>query len=252
MIKPKKTYGQHFLINEEIAEKTSKLLSKKTKNLIEVGAGEGFLTKYIYTKKHNLILFDIDKRVIPILEKKFQNIKIYNKDFLKINLYTIFDNNISLIGNFPYNISNQIIFKVFDNSEIINEVVGMFQKEVAERITSKEGNKKYGITSVITQAFYNTEFCFSVSSKNFNPEPKVESAIIKLKKKRQEEIKDVDKKKLKFLVKNAFRYRRKMLKNNLKNIDFKIQYSDDILKKRPEQISVDEYIEMSNNLVWKQ
>ena len=163
-VKPKKSLGQHFLIDKEIANKIVMSLSNP-KNVLEIGPGTGILTEFLINKNINLKLVEIDSESVDFLIQELSvNEKIiFKQDFLKLDLKGLFNqNSFSVIGNFPYNISSQILFKIIENREIISEMIGMFQLEVAERICENEGSKKYGIISVLTQAFYHTEFLFSV------------------------------------------------------------------------------------------
>ena len=182
-VRAKKYLGQHFLINNEIAKDIVALISDIEKvSILEIGPGMGILTNFLVEKSQEVTVIEIDKESINFLKKKIPklNKKIIEGDFLDVNLNKIFENNFTIIGNFPYNISSQILFKVFENKNIINEIVGMFQKEVAERVAAKKG-KKRGILSVFIQTFFDVEYCFSVNENEFSPPPKVKSGIIKLK-----------------------------------------------------------------------
>ena len=176
-VKPKKALGQHFLNDENIAERIVESLTTCEK-ILEIGPGTGILTNFLIKKKIDLKLVEIDNESVDFLIQKLDISKdiIYNQDFLKMNLTKLFNkNNFSVIGNFPYNISSQIVFKIIENRKYIPEMCGMFQFEVAERICQKEGSKKYGIISVITQAYYNAKLLFEVSNDLFTPPPKVNS-----------------------------------------------------------------------------
>ena len=248
MVKPKKSLGQHFLIDKNITEKIALSLNKVDR-VIEVGPGEGALTDY-YIKKENTEFFAVetDREAYAFLLGKypFQEDKFILADFLKLDLSTIFDTNFSIIGNFPYNISSQIFFKVIENRELVDEVVCMIQKEVAERIASKEGSKAYGILSVLLQAYYDIEYLFTVHENVFNPPPKVKSGVIRVTRNSVKKL-DCDEIKFKQIVKMSFNQRRKMLrvslKPMLKDIDV-TKYS--IFTKRPEQLSVNEFVELTN------
>ena len=246
-VKAKKHLGQHFLNDSKIALRITNLLNSKTKNVLEVGPGMGALTQFLIKKKNNLKVIELDKESISYLNLKYPNLKIYEGDILTLNLKKKFPFNFSLIGNFPYNISSQILFKVFENKNLINEVVGMFQKEVAERIVAKKGKKK-GILSIFLQAYYNIEYCFTVDKNAFQPVPKVESAIIKLERNNRTTLK-VDEKKFMQIVKSAYNQRRKTLNNALKG--FMIINKKEItslLTLRAEQLSVDDFINLTNHV----
>ena len=180
-VKPKKSLGQHFLTDKNIAKKITESLKPLTKNVLEIGPGTGILTSFLLKKKYNLILVEIDfESVAYLINNLLVDEKIIVKqDFLKLDLQTIFSgNNFSIIGNFPYNISSQILFKIIENKQFVSDMCGMFQLEVAKRICEKPGTKVYGILSVLTQAFFETNFLFAVSKNIFYPVPNVESAVI--------------------------------------------------------------------------
>ncbi|WP_109301659.1 16S rRNA (adenine(1518)-N(6)/adenine(1519)-N(6))-dimethyltransferase RsmA [Aquimarina sp. AU474] len=257
-VKAKKHLGQHFLKDENVAKKIGDTLSLEGyKNVIEIGPGMGVLTKYILEKDLDIVAMDLDSESIAYLNNNFQlehnealrkskSFKVLEADFLKFDLSTLFtEEQFAITGNFPYNISSQIVFKTIENRDRIPEFTGMFQKEVAKRICEKEGSKAYGILSVLTQAFYNAEYLFSVSPDVFNPPPKVDSGVLRLI--RKENYTLPCKEKLFFtVVKTAFGQRRKTLRNSLKTL----QLTDDIkvleiLNKRPEQLSVDQFIDLT-------
>ena len=180
-LKPKKYLGQHFLIDEEISQRISEAILKSKKiKLLEIGPGTGALTKYLLHENIDLISYELDTESVTYLKNAYPTLKVHNEDILKIDWTKIFKGNYSITGNFPYNISSQILFKIYENRTIIDEMVGMFQKEVAERICSGPGSKKYGILSVLIQAFYNIEYLFTVNEEVFNPPPKVKSGVIKI------------------------------------------------------------------------
>ena len=186
-LKPKKKLGQHFLKDSNIAKKIVDALNHDDlKSIIEIGPGMGVLTDHLIPFKKKLKLVEIDFESVKYLNKKYidLNENIIEKDFLKINLKE-FDSPIGMIGNFPYNISSQILFKMLENKSIVDQLVGMFQLEVAKRVCAPPGSKIYGILSVLVQAFYNTEFLFSLSPDYFSPPPKVNSGVIKLIKKKK-------------------------------------------------------------------
>ena len=242
-VRAKKYLGQHFLKDENIAKSITDLLSKESKKIVEVGPGMGVLTKFLILKDIDLRLVEIDKESIlylllhyPQLEKQ-----IIEADFLRLNLKETFGKKFSLIGNFPYNISSQILFSVFENKNIIPEVVGMFQKEVAERIVAKKGKQK-GILSVLLQAYYDIEYCFTIDENVFTPPPKVKSGVIKLKRNKLKKL-PCDEKLFKQIVKTGFNQRRKTLRNALKPFSLENELvTTDLLQKRAEELSVEDFI----------
>ena len=247
-VTPKKSLGQHFLNDISIAKKIVESLSP-CQNILEIGPGTGILTQFLLKKNNNLKLVEIDNESVNflILELKINKSIIYNQDFLNLDLSKIFENNnFSVIGNFPYNISSQIVFKIIENRKLIDEMCGMFQYEVAERICENEGSKKYGIISVITQAFYETKLLFEVPNNFFSPPPKVNSAVILLKRKKNLKI-DCDEKLFFKIVKLSFQQRRKTLRNSLKQINLSDNLREHIIfDKRPEQLSVDQFVDLTN------
>ena len=247
-VTPKKSLGQHFLNDLSIAKKIVESLSP-CQNILEIGPGTGILTQFLLEKNNNLKLVEIDNESVNflILELKINKSIIYNQDFLNLDLSKIFENNnFSVIGNFPYNISSQIVFKIIENRKLIPEMCGMFQYEVAERICENEGSKKYGIISVITQAFYETKLLFEVPNNFFSPQPKVNSAVILLKRKKNLKI-DCDEKLFFKIVKLSFQQRRKTLRNSLKQINLSDNLREHIIfDKRPEQLSVDQFVDLTN------
>ena len=208
-VRAKKHLGQHFLNDLRIASDITTLLSKNTKNVIEIGPGMGILTQFLLKKDYKTQVVEIDRESVSYLRRNYPNLNIHDGDFLKINLKEKYPFSFALIGNFPYNISSQILFKVFENKDQIPEIVGMFQKEVAERIVCKKGKKK-GILSVLLQVFYDIEYCFTVNEDVFIPPPKVKSGVIKLTRNNREHL-PVDEKKFKQIVKAAFNQKRKTL-----------------------------------------
>jgi 16S rRNA (adenine1518-N6/adenine1519-N6)-dimethyltransferase len=192
----------------------------------------------------DLISYELDNESITYLKKVYPTLKVHNEDVLKIDWTKIFEGNYSVTGNFPYNISSQILFKIYENRSIIDEMVGMFQKEVAERVCSGPGSKKYGILSVLIQAFYNIEYLFTVNEEVFNPPPKVKSGVIKITRNNIIEL-DCDEKLFFRIVKAIFNQRRKMARNSLKSLlgDKKIDHV--LLTKRPEELSIENFIEIT-------
>ena len=187
-VRAKKFLGQHFLKDEAIASKIADSLSLEGyKHILEIGPGMGMLTKYLLKKDKKIWVVEIDRESIAYLKTHYLHLtdRIIEEDFLKMDLSTYFkDEPVAIIGNFPYNISSQIVFKAIENRERVPEFSGMFQKEVAQRITGKPGNKTYGILSVLTQAFYDAEYLFTVAPSVFNPPPKVDSGVLKLTRKK--------------------------------------------------------------------
>ncbi len=247
-VKPKKYLGQHFLTDKNVAKKITESLKPKTKNVLEIGSGTGILTTYLLKKKYNLILVEIDDESVTFLIKSLlvDEKIIIKRDFLKLDLSTIFSgNNFSIIGNFPYNISSQIIFKIIENKYFVSELCGMFQLEVAKRICEKPGTKVYGILSVLTQAFFEANFLFSVSKDLFYPVPNVESAVISLKRKENFDL-ECDELLFFRVVKLCFQQRRKKIRNGLKTLNLSKNLREDaIFDKRPEQLSVNDFIKLT-------
>ena len=247
-MKPKKKFGQNFLTDDNIAKDIVSFLSdSKTKTIIEIGPGKGILTKYLLKISHKEIKFvEIDEECVSYLKNKYPNIEkhLINDDFLNINLNS-FKQPLSIIGNFPYNISSQILFKIYENKNIVNEMVGMFQLEVAERICSNYGTKKYGILSVLIQAFFEVKMMKKIKPNSFLPIPKVDSAVIKISKKT--DTINCDEILFKKIVKQSFGQRRKTLRNSLKIFNITdIKKEDTIFAKRPEQLSVSDFIYLTN------
>ena len=247
-LKPKRKFGQNFLTDDNIAKDIVSFLSdSKTKTIIEIGPGKGILTKYLSEISHKEIKFvEIDEECVSYLKNKYPNIEkhLINDDFLNINLNS-FKQPLSIIGNFPYNISSQILFKIYENKNIVNEMIGMFQLEVAERICSNYGTKKYGILSVLIQAFFEVKMMKKIKPNSFLPIPKVDSAVIKISKKT--DTINCDEILFKKIVKQSFGQRRKTLRNSLKIFNIPdIKKEDTIFAKRPEQLSVSDFIYLTN------
>ena len=248
-VKPKKSLGQHFLKDKNIAVKiVDSLTYNGYKNLLEIGPGMGILTKELVKKDINIKVVEIDEESVNFLTNNITSLRgnIVNKDFLKINLSDIFNlEPYAIIGNFPYNISSQIVFRVLENKDLIPEFCGMFQKEVAERICEDYGSKKYGILSVYCKAFYSTEYLFDVSSNVFFPEPKVTSAVVRFTRKENYKL-DCDEISFLNIVKTAFNHRRKTLRNSLKVFNLSDNLREDsIFDLRPEQLSVENFINLT-------
>lgn len=248
-VKAKKFLGQHFLKDLSIARQIADTLDEFGDTpVIEVGPGMGVLTQYLIEKGKNLTVVEIDRESVPYLQKHYTELNghIIEGDFLKLNLTDIYKDKFCVIGNYPYNISSQIFFKVLDYKNLIPCCSGMLQKEVAERIAAPPGSKTYGILSVLLQAWYDIEYLFTVSEKVFDPPPRVKSAVIKLVRNDRLTL-GCDEKLFKNVVKTSFNQRRKTLRNSMKPILGKDceAYSLDIFSKRPEQLSVEEFINLT-------
>ena len=248
-VKAKKHLGQHFLKDEKIAKKIADTLSLKGyDDVLEIGPGMGVLTKYLLDKDTTTHVVEIDTESVDYLKNNYLNLsdRIYEKDFLRYDFNLVFKGkSFAIIGNFPYNISTQIVFKTLEMRDQIPEFSGMFQKEVAQRICSKEGSKVYGILSVLTQAFYNAEYLFTVPPEVFNPPPKVDSGVLLLTRKENYTL-PCDEKLFFRVVKTGFQQRRKTLRNSLKvfNLSDNLK-ANTIFGQRPEQLSVDQFIELT-------
>jgi 16S rRNA (adenine1518-N6/adenine1519-N6)-dimethyltransferase len=247
MVNPKKHLGQHFLTDKNIAAKIVSYLSDDFKIVCELGPGTGVLTEFLLQKKsiEKLVLVEFDKESVEYLNANFKSeiLQLIEANFLKIDLNQIDFSPFALIGNFPYNISSQILFKVLEHRNHVPEVVCMLQKEVAERIAAPPGSKTYGILSVLLQAWYNIEYCFTVNENVFFPPPKIKSGVIRLKRNETKQL-DCNERVFFQLVKTAFNQRRKMLRNALKaNFSF-TNPDDDILNKRAEQLSVEQFVRL--------
>jgi len=244
-VRAKKHLGQHFLNDQSIASEIINLLNKNTQNVLEIGPGMGALTQLLLKKNYTTHVIEIDKESVTYLKQNFPNLNIHEGDFLKLNIKQKYPFNFSLIGNFPYNISSQILFKILDNRDQITEIVGMFQKEVAERVFCKHGRKR-GILSVLLQTFYDIEYCRTVDAHVFTPQPKVKSAVLRLIRNKRKKL-HINEKKFRLVVKSAFHQRRKKLSNALKG--FKLVDYDKILNLlnlRAEQLSVEDFIKITS------
>lgn len=248
-VKAKKFLGQHFLKDEGIAQDIADALTLKNyKTVLEIGPGMGVLTKYLLKKDVTTHVIEIDTESVAYLQSNYLNLasRIIEKDFLKYDLNEVFKGeSFAIIGNFPYNISTQIVFKTLEMRDQIPEFTGMFQKEVAQRICSKEGSKVYGILSVLTQAFYDAEYLFTVPPNVFNPPPRVDSGVLRLIRKDDYSL-PCDEKMFYKVVKAAFQQRRKTLRNSLKTFNLSDNLREDIIfDKRPEQLNVQQFIELT-------
>lgn len=250
-ITAKKSYGQHFLINENIASDIVDEAVSLAQNLpiLEIGPGKGVLTKYLLEKNILFHAVEADQDMVDYLYKNFENIETHliTADFLKFDFDTVFEGSeFLLFGNFPYNISSQILIRMIDNKKRIPYMVGMFQKEVAERITASKGNKSYGILSVLTQAYYTGKIIFRLSPGSFAPPPKVDSAVIRLERKPDFDLK-CNENLFRTIVKVTFNQRRKMLRNTLKSLIPEAEIlREEFFNLRPEQLSVDDFVYLTN------
>jgi 16S rRNA (adenine1518-N6/adenine1519-N6)-dimethyltransferase len=245
-VKAKKHLGQHFLNDVSIAKRIAETLSLKGyETVLEIGPGMGVLTQFLLEKPVDTYVIEIDTESVEYLKAHYLKLsnKIISKDFLKYDLKEEFaDKSLAIIGNFPYNISSQIVFRTIENRFQIPEFSGMFQKEVAERICAKSGNKTYGILSVLTQAFYHAEYLFTVDEHVFTPPPKVKSGVLRLIRKEDYSL-PCDEKLFFTVVKTAFNLRRKTLRNSLKSLSLPPEFmADKLLDLRPEQLSVEQFI----------
>jgi 16S rRNA (adenine1518-N6/adenine1519-N6)-dimethyltransferase len=251
IVKPKKALGQHFLKNDDICKRIAESLTLhgSYKKVLEVGPGMGALTKHLLARSEfETAVVEIDNESVDYLNVHFSALrgKIFPLDFLRMNLEELYHEPFAVAGNYPYNISSQIVFKILDYKEFVPEMVGMFQREVALRFASGPGTKDYGITSVLAQAYYNIEYLFDVEPEEFIPPPKVRSGVIRMTRKFGIEL-GCDEKLFKTIVKTAFNQRRKTLRNSLKSIDAgDMDKTDSLFNKRPEQLSVAEFVSLTN------
>ena len=249
-VRAKKHLGQHFLNDLNVAQKIADTIYHQGyKQVLEIGPGMGALTQFLLQKDSEVFVIEIDTESVVYLKTHFPQLNnhIIEGDFLKLPLNEIFKKPFALIGNFPYNISSQILFKALENKEIIPEITGMFQKEVAERVASQPGNKNYGIISVLLQAYYDIEYLFTVNEDVFTPPPKVKSGVIRLIRKENQTL-YCDENLFKRVVKTAFNQRRKTLRNALKSIIlFDEKKAEPYLGLRAEQLSVDDFIQITQS-----
>lgn len=254
-MKAKKSFGQHFLNRPDIAKRIADgllLTDSLGGRVLEVGPGKGMLTQFLIEKKLNLVAVEADKDMVDFLNQKYTplSINIVFEDFMKVDLSKIFDNQqFSLIGNFPYNISSQIIFKMIDNRNLIPEMVGMFQLEMAERVVAKPGGKDYGVISVLAQAFYDGKKLFNVDRGCFSPPPNVQSAVISLTRKENQDL-GCDEALFKNVVKTSFNQRRKMLRNTVRPFFDKDPsvLTDAFFNRRPETLSLEEFVSLTKQI----
>jgi 16S rRNA (adenine1518-N6/adenine1519-N6)-dimethyltransferase len=253
-VKAKKHLGQHFLKDDNIARKIVASLNDR-RHILEIGPGTGILTQHLLQiDNSDLKVIEIDKESVEYLDRQFPLLKerIIYADFLHADLKGIFDGPYSIIGNFPYNISSQILFRVLEERDRIHEVVGMFQKEVASRIASRPGNKEYGILSVLLQAYYTIEYLFTVNENVFVPPPKVKSAVIRLARNEVKKL-DCDEKLFFRIIKTAFNQRRKMLRNALSAFQFEENKEiKELLTKRAEQLNVGDFVFLTSFVTRKE
>lgn len=246
-VRPKKSLGQHFLKDTSIARRmVSSLVAKECQTIIEIGPGMGILTRYLIERSFSdFRVVEIDDESVSYLRLHFPGLSIIHDDFLKLQIDNTFGENIAIIGNFPYNISSQIFFKILEHRSRVKELCGTIQKEVAERICAGPGSRTYGILSVLLQAFYDVQYLFPVSNRVFSPPPKVQSAVVRLKRNEIGTL-DCDENLFFKVVKSCFNQRRKTLRNSVRAA-FKLNRNDfQLLNLRPEQLSVDQFIDLTN------
>lgn len=246
LVKPKKALGQHFLKDLQIAEKISDTLKEYVGTpVLEIGPGMGVLTQFLLEAQHDLKVVELDHESVEYLEQNFPDLRgrIIAQDFLRLDLSQLYDKPFCVIGNYPYNISSQIFFKVLDYKDQVPCCSGMIQKEVAERLVAAPGSKTYGIISVLLQTWYDIEYLFTVHENVFDPPPKVKSAVIHMTRNQRQHL-ECDEKLLKTVVKTTFNQRRKTLRNSIKPLLGKeyTDYGQPIFDKRPEQLSVEQFI----------
>ncbi len=250
LVRPKKALGQHFLTDLNIARNIVDAMSDDVNVIVEVGAGMGVLTQYIIEDNlEKLRVVEIDTESIEYLKNAFPQLgeHLIHGDFLRTDLSQFASEKIGVIGNFPYNISSQIFFQVLKYRNQVDEVVGMIQKEVAERLAAGPGSKTYGILSVLLQAWYDIEYLFTVHENVFNPPPKVKSAVIRMRRNDETQL-DCDEKLFVTVVKQAFNQRRKTMRNSLRSLIPQEIIQDEVFNKRPEQLSVAEFVELTKML----
>jgi len=247
-VRAKKHLGQHFLTDESIAKNIVDALLDKdnTTAIVEVGPGTGVLTQFLINDIEKYVALDVDTESVEYLKNKYpeKKDKILLADFLNTDLLKLSGDKYNLIGNFPYNISSQIMFNVLENKEQVDIVVGMFQREVALRIAEKPGSKVYGILSVLLQAFYDIEYLFTVNENVFNPPPKVKSAVIRLTRNNVKKL-DCDEVLFKKVIKTTFNQRRKTIRNSIRTLFNDNENRHPLLDKRPEQLSVAQFVELT-------
>lgn len=251
-VKAKKNLGQHFLKDKEIARRIAATLDQfPSLPVLEVGPGTGVLTEFLLENRRELTVIEIDRESVVYLKEHYPTLngKILEQDFLRMDFANHFDTPFCIIGNYPYHISSQIFFKVLDNKDSVPCCSGMIQKEVAERMVASPGSKTYGILTVLLQAWYDIEYLFTVSEQAFIPPPKVKSAVIRLTRNKRKRL-NCNEKLFKMVVKTGFNQRRKMLRNSVKSLlSGEDPLPDDpMLMKRPEQLSIEQFEELTNLL----
>lgn len=256
-VRPKKSLGQHFLKDHHIASKIVESLTfyNSYHHVLEIGPGTGMLTQYLVQSDQTLYLIELDSESVAYLQQQYPALqdRIFHQDFLKTDMLALIPQPFAIIGNFPYNISSQIFFKILEMRQHIPEVVCMLQKEVADRLSATHGNKTYGILSVLLQAYYEIEYLFTVEPQVFIPPPKVRSAVIRLKRNYVRQL-DCDEVLFKKVVKQGFQNRRKTLRNALKPLELHpSMQQESVLNKRAEQLSVDDFVELTRKIEasWK-
>ena len=253
VVKPKKFLGQHFLTDLSVAQRIANTIDVCPElPVLEVGPGMGVLTQYILKKSREFKVVEIDFDSVPYLHEHFPELgdNIIEGDFLQMNLCEVFDGRpFVLTGNYPYNISSQIFFKMIEHRDLIPCCTGMIQKEVAERMAASPGSKTYGVLSVLVQAWYDVEYLFTVPETVFNPPPKVKSAVIRLMRNEKSAL-GCDEQLFRRIVKTVFTMRRKMMRNGMKQILGKNSslLTDSVFTQRPEQLSVQDYIDLTNRV----
>lgn len=250
-LKAKKRWGQHFLHDKNIAQKIVTALSRDTKTLIEVGPGRGVLTAWLVQQHADLYLVEVDPELAAYLRKIYPLLqeRIITADFLQLALSALHSGPLAIIGNFPYNISSSLFFKVLTHRQQVQEVVGVVQKEVAERLTAPSGSRKCGMLSVLLQAFYSLEYLFTIPPKASVPPPKVSSAVIRLRRNSIQQL-DCDEEWFCRVVKTGFQQRRKTLRNALKTLlPTNLQQACPLLDKRAEQLTVAEFVALTQLIV---
>ncbi|MEA4916651.1 16S rRNA (adenine(1518)-N(6)/adenine(1519)-N(6))-dimethyltransferase RsmA [Proteiniphilum sp.] len=251
-VKAKKNLGQHFLKDKEIARRIADTLDQfSSLPVLEVGPGTGVLTEFLLEKGRDLTVVEIDRESVTYLKEYYPTLegRILEQDFLRMDLEQQFDTPFCIIGNYPYNISSQIFFKVLDHKETIPCCSGMIQKEVAERMIASPGSKAYGILTVLLQTWYDIEYLFTVNEQAFIPPPKVKSAVVRLTRNKRKQL-NCNEKLFKMVVKTGFNQRRKMLRNSVKSLlsEESPLPDDPMLMKRPEQLSIEQFEELTNLL----
>lgn len=250
-VRAKKHLGQHFLRDLEVARRIAASLPLDGQtSVLEIGPGTGVLTRFLLENPDiNLTAVELDSESVQFLNKQYPHLKVIEADFLKLDLKQVFQDKFMIIGNLPYNISSQIFFKMLENKDSIPCLVGMIQKEVAERMAAKAGSKTYGILSVLMQAFYSIDYLFTVHEHVFDPPPKVKSAVIRLTRNNVSNL-NCDESLFKTVVKTAFNQRRKQLRNSLKPIISKDHaiFNDPFFDKRPEQLDVETFVALTNTI----